>query len=107
MGDGVDVHIGRRICRRRKSLGLTQHQLAHALGVCFQQVYKYECGASRIVPARLWALSRTLGVEVGYFFEGLPRERGERANHVPVRAVNESSPRQPRGSTRDAECRTG
>jgi DNA-binding XRE family transcriptional regulator len=68
----VDVHIGRRVRWRRKLLGLTQHELADALGVTFQQVYKYECGLSRIMPARLWALSRMLQVEVGYFFDGLP-----------------------------------
>jgi transcriptional regulator with XRE-family HTH domain len=89
MGDDIDVHLGKRLRRRRRLLGLTQQQLAGACGVRFQQIQKYECGANRISAARLWQLSEALEVPVGYFFDGLSengprlREREqERANNV-------------------------
>ena len=71
MSDEIDVHIGRRVRRRRRLLGLTQQQVAGACGVRFQQIQKYECGANRVSAARLWRLARALDVPVGYFFDGL------------------------------------
>jgi transcriptional regulator with XRE-family HTH domain len=71
MGNDIDVHLGMRLRRRRRLLGLTQEQLASACGVRFQQIQKYECGANRISAARLWQLAEALGVAVGYFFDGL------------------------------------
>jgi transcriptional regulator with XRE-family HTH domain len=41
------------------------------VGVRFQQIQKYECGANRISAARLWQLSEALEVPVGYFYDGL------------------------------------
>ena len=71
MSDDIDFHLGKRMRRRRRLLGLTQQQLAEACGVRFQQIQKYECGANRVSAARLWRLARALEVPVGYFFEGL------------------------------------
>ncbi|MEC8462652.1 MAG: helix-turn-helix transcriptional regulator, partial [Pseudomonadota bacterium] len=34
----VDVHIGRRVRKRRTLLGISQAELAEALGLTFQQV---------------------------------------------------------------------
>jgi transcriptional regulator with XRE-family HTH domain len=50
---------------------MTQQQLATAVGVRFQQIQKYECGANRISAARLWQLSEALDVPVSYFFDQL------------------------------------
>ncbi|QUD86394.1 helix-turn-helix domain-containing protein [Phenylobacterium montanum] len=85
MGNEIDLHLGKRLRRRRRLLGLTQQQLADAVGVRFQQIQKYECGANRISAARLWSLAEALEVPVGYFYDGLaasapveiPPERGE------------------------------
>ena len=85
MGNEIDLHLGKRLRRRRRLLGLTQQQLADAVGVRFQQIQKYECGANRISAARLWSLASALEVPVGYFYDGLaanapaeiPPERGE------------------------------
>ena len=71
MGNDIDLHLGKRLRRRRRLLGLTQQQLAGAVGVRFQQIQKYECGANRISAARLWSLSEALEVPVGYFYDGL------------------------------------
>jgi transcriptional regulator with XRE-family HTH domain len=71
MANDIDLHLGRRLRRRRRLLGLTQQQLANAVGIRFQQVQKYECGANRISAARLWQLSLALEVSVAYFYDGL------------------------------------
>ncbi|MDP3173709.1 helix-turn-helix domain-containing protein [Phenylobacterium sp.] len=80
MGNDIDVHLGKRLRRRRRLLGLTQQQLAGSCGVRFQQIQKYECGANRISAARLWQLSEALEVPVGYFYDGL--SEAERALHA-------------------------
>ncbi|MFO0285382.1 MAG: helix-turn-helix domain-containing protein, partial [Brevundimonas sp.] len=38
----IDALVGRRVRELRLQLGLTQTQLADAIGVTFQQVQKYE-----------------------------------------------------------------
>ncbi len=70
IGD-IDQHLGNRVRRRRRLLGLTQHQLAEMVGVRFQQVQKYECGANRMSAARMWHLAKALEVPVAYFYDGL------------------------------------
>jgi transcriptional regulator with XRE-family HTH domain len=65
----IDVRVGARIRERRAVLGLTQDQLATAIGVTFQQVQKYERAANRISASRLYYMSKVLGVDVPYFYE--------------------------------------
>jgi transcriptional regulator with XRE-family HTH domain len=60
MATDIDLHLGRRLRRRRRLLGLTQQQLAVQVGIRFQQIQKYECGANRISAARLWQLAEAL-----------------------------------------------
>ncbi len=71
MANDIDLHLGKRLRRRRRLLGLTQQQLAGACGVRFQQIQKYECGANRISAARLFQLAEALEVPVGYFYDGI------------------------------------
>ena len=71
MANDIDLHLGKRLRRRRRLLGLTQQQLAGACGVRFQQIQKYECGANRISAARLWQLAEALESPVSYFYDGL------------------------------------
>src|ERR1043165_1609983 len=77
MMDLIDIHLGRRLRRRRRILGLTQQQLAGAWGVRFQQIQKYECAANRMSAARLWQLAEVLEVPISYFYEGLTRDQRE------------------------------
>jgi transcriptional regulator with XRE-family HTH domain len=77
MSKDIDIHLGRRLRRRRRLLGLTQQQLAGACGVRFQQIQKYECAANRMSAARLWQLAEVLEVPVSYFYEGLSAEQRE------------------------------
>jgi transcriptional regulator with XRE-family HTH domain len=51
--------------------GTTQQQLAEAVGIKFQQIQKYETGMNRVSASRLWDISKVLGVNVSFFFEGL------------------------------------
>ena len=67
----TDRHVGARMRERRVVLGLTQQQMAEIIGVTYQQAHKYEKGINRIAAGRLYHIARALGVEVGYFFEGL------------------------------------
>lgn len=65
----IDRYIGERIRRRRTMLGMTQDDLAAALGVSYQQIQKYETAANRISAGRLYAIAQRLGVEISYFFD--------------------------------------
>jgi transcriptional regulator with XRE-family HTH domain len=68
----VDKHVGSRVRMRRIALAMSQERLGAALGLTFQQVQKYERGATRIAASRLQQLSHILQVPVEFFFEGAP-----------------------------------
>ncbi len=74
MANATDLHVGKRLRRRRRLLGLTQQQLAESIGIRFQQIQKYECGANRVTASRLYELAVALNVPVNYFFEGLQQQ---------------------------------
>jgi transcriptional regulator with XRE-family HTH domain len=65
----VDVAVGARIRLRRKLLGVTQQELAQALGLTFQQVQKYERGTNRVSASKLYEIARTLQAPVSFFFD--------------------------------------
>ena len=67
----VDVHVGKRIRHSRWLVGITQQQLAEAVGIKFQQIQKYETGMNRVSASRLWDIAEALTVPVSFFFEGL------------------------------------
>ncbi|WP_421788256.1 helix-turn-helix domain-containing protein [Hyphobacterium sp.] len=71
MTNEIDFHIGKRLRRRRRLLGLTQQQLAESVGIRFQQIQKYECGANRVSASRLFELAQSLDVPAQYFYDGL------------------------------------
>lgn len=73
----IDRHIGARLRRKRVINGLTQQALADLIGVTYQQAHKYESGVNRISAGRLYMIARVLGVEVGYFFDGVEGEEPE------------------------------
>jgi transcriptional regulator with XRE-family HTH domain len=79
----IDEHLGRRLRRRRRLLGMTQQQLAGACGGRFQQIQKYECDANRMSASRVWQLAQILEVPVSYFYEGLePQAEAEAQREV-------------------------
>ncbi|MGE5515631.1 MAG: helix-turn-helix domain-containing protein [Bacteroidota bacterium] len=72
--DPIDIHVGGRVRLRRTLMGLSQTELANALGLTFQQVQKYERGANRISASRLYKMAETLSVPVSFFFDGMANE---------------------------------
>lgn len=88
MANEIDLHVGRRLRRRRRLLGLTQQQLAECIGIRFQQVQKYECGANRVTASRLYELAGALQAPVSYFYEGL--SSGNAAIPLPSAPANDS-----------------
>ncbi len=88
MANEIDLHVGRRLRRRRRLLGLTQQQLAESIGIRFQQVQKYECGANRVTASRLYELAGALQAPVSYFYEGL--SAGVPAIPLPGTPANDS-----------------
>ena len=73
----IDRYVGARMRERRIMLGLTQQQMAELIGVTYQQAHKYEKGVNRIAGGRLYTIAQALGVEVGYFYEGLEGQPGQ------------------------------
>ncbi len=71
----IDVHVGNRVQLRRTQLGMSQTALGEALGLAFQQVQKYECGANRISASKLWNLTQILDVPVSYFYDDMPADQ--------------------------------
>ena len=71
MKNPIDLHFGRRLRHRRWLQGMTQQQLAQAIGIRFQQIQKYETGANRISASRLWDLAQALDAPLSFFFFGL------------------------------------
>lgn len=69
--DDIDKFVGARLRERRVGLRISQTKLGETVGVTFQQIQKYENGANRIGASNLFKMARALGVEVGFFFEGL------------------------------------
>ena len=64
----VDLRVGRRLSDRRKLLGLSEGDLAEALGLTVAEVRAHEFGLRPIAASRLQELARLLGVSVGFFF---------------------------------------
>jgi DNA-binding XRE family transcriptional regulator len=65
------VHVGQRMRQRRWMLGMTQRRLSKLVGVKFEQIRKYEAGASRISASTMRNIAAALEVSVSYFFEHL------------------------------------
>jgi transcriptional regulator with XRE-family HTH domain len=84
----IDIYVGDRVRTRRKAKGLSQSELATALGLTFQQVQKYERGANRISASKLYETAQFLGVKIGYFYEGYAPDDG--AEHLSVSTSEEN-----------------
>jgi transcriptional regulator with XRE-family HTH domain len=69
--DPIDKHVGARVRGRRMGMRLSQTKLGQTVDVTFQQIQKYENGSNRIGASNLYKISKTLGVDVGFFYEGV------------------------------------
>ena len=73
----IDVHVGQRVRQRRVLCGLSQTELANAIGLTFQQLQKYERGMNRISASKLWQISQVLDVPVQWFFKEISEPKNE------------------------------
>lgn len=64
----IDLHVGRTIAEQRRRQGLSQTQVANAVGVTFQQMQKYEKGSNRVSASRLHQIAEVLALPVSAFF---------------------------------------
>ena len=60
--------IGTRIYVQRYKAGLSQKELATAIGVSGQMLHKYENGSSNITSQKLLLCAKALNKPVGYFY---------------------------------------
>jgi transcriptional regulator with XRE-family HTH domain len=65
--------MGARIAERRKSLGLTQMQLAEMIGIAQQTLAHYEIGRLRVAAALLPAFAKALNVSIEELFDESPK----------------------------------
>ncbi len=71
--DPLDRYVGSRVRVRRLGLGRSQTKLGQAIGVTFQQVQKYENGANRVGASNLYKMAKAMGIDVGFFYDGMPK----------------------------------
>lgn len=79
----IDRHVGGRIRQRRTMLGVSQQQLAQAIGVTYQQQHKYERGLNRISAGRLFEIAEALAAPVAWFFDDM--EAGQPSSELSQR----------------------
>lgn len=72
--DVVARHVGKRLERRRRYLGMTKQQLAALACTHSKQIRRYEGGEGAMTASRLHQLATALAVSPDYFFEGLRRK---------------------------------
>ncbi|SMF28093.1 Transcriptional regulator, contains XRE-family HTH domain [Azospirillum oryzae] len=81
----VDVFVGQRLRELRMLAGLSQSDVAAALGLTFQQLQKYERGFNRVSSSRLFKLGQFFRVPVSVFFEGLEnRQQAGEGGEMPA-----------------------
>jgi transcriptional regulator with XRE-family HTH domain len=65
----VDIYVGKRLKKIRKSLGVSQDELGSLVGVTSQQIQKYETGYNRISASRLYEFSQIFKKPVSDFYK--------------------------------------
>jgi DNA-binding XRE family transcriptional regulator len=70
----LEVHVGRQIRRRRKSIGLSRQELANAIGATCNDIADLEGGCRRASSAQLIGLATALAAPLSYFFSAAAAE---------------------------------
>ncbi len=81
--DASDAIVGHNIRLHRLARRMSQNDLAHALGLSFQQVQKYEKGSNRVGAGRLVRVATALGVPVMTLLKGVPGVEQQKAAPPP------------------------
>jgi len=69
-----DSALGRKVRELRRSRGMTQKELASAVGVTGAQLHRYETGATRVAASRMIAIAEALGVRPDVLLESAAPE---------------------------------
>ena len=69
------IEMGNRISKQRKSLNLTQEQVAEAMNISIQSLSCIELGKKAIRPENLYNLCTTLNVSADYILTGKKTEK--------------------------------
>lgn len=69
-----DSALGRKVRELRRSRGMTQKELAGAVGVTGAQLHRYETGATRVAASRMIAIAEALGVRPDVLLESAAPE---------------------------------
>ena len=70
------MRIGSLIRAQRRAKGLSQTELADAVGVAYTQIQKYERGVLRVASSRLEQIAKALNMSPSDFF-GSAKPKGE------------------------------
>ena len=70
----IDHHVGERLQRRRRSLGLTARDLEERGGFTRGSIARIEAGTRVAGASHLFRLAVLLDIDVTYFFEDLAHE---------------------------------
>jgi transcriptional regulator with XRE-family HTH domain len=70
-GSPLAEHLGRRLRRRRRVMGMTQDELAKACGLRFEEIQHFETAAADLPASHLRRLAEVLSAPVSYFYAGL------------------------------------
>lgn len=62
--NSIDTEIGEQLRQARVVAGWSQSRLARAIGVSYQQIQKYEIGATRVSASRIVLLCDILNVPI-------------------------------------------
>ena len=78
----IDKHLGGRIREAREARGLAVERLAHLMEDAPDVLTAMEAGQMRVSALRLARISRSLGMPLSWFFEGLPGQEvfGDKAS---------------------------
>lgn len=78
----VDIYVGAKLRAQRTLLGISQTELARAIGVTFQQIQKYEKGKNRVSASKLYEISKLLEVSFSFFLEGFSETEASNGNEA-------------------------
>ena len=78
----ADHRIARKIRTMRLEREMSQHDLAAALGVSYQQIQKYEQGLNRISAGKLLELAEAFDVPIEEFYRGVSVTRRKQVREL-------------------------
>jgi transcriptional regulator with XRE-family HTH domain len=85
--EAVDVHVGKMLRHYRKIAGMTQEDLANAMGMQRQQIRKYELAKARITANKLFRAAQIFAVPVANFFSEPDRSYAPKMDQALLAAI--------------------